>query len=93
MGWEGIVAVATCAGLVITIAGVVFAMGKLVARIEMLDSRACEDRDKNSEQHREFYETSRTVVGVQAELSGLATSIGEVKKDVREILARVSNGG
>ena len=55
MSWEGIVAIATCLGLIITIATFVFALGKLVSRFEILEGRVVEDREKNSTQHAEFY--------------------------------------
>jgi hypothetical protein len=89
MNWEGILAITACVGLVITIIGFVFALGKLVARFEALEGRVCEDRDSNSKQHAEFYVTVRNVEGIKVELLNLAKSFDEMRVDIREILARL----
>jgi hypothetical protein len=90
MGWEGIVALATGIGLVLTIAGFVFALGKLVARFEGMEARVSEDREKNSKQHEDFYSTSRCVEGLTVKMENLAKSLDELRIDVREILARLT---
>ena len=92
MSWEGIVAIATCLGLIITIATFVFALGKLVSRFEILEGRVVEDREKNSTQHAEFYVTSKNVEGLKIELVYVRKSLDEMKLDVREILDRIPKG-
>jgi hypothetical protein len=89
MGWEGIAAIVACIGLLLTVVGFIFSMGKLVSRFEMLESRVCEDRDKNADQHKDFYDTVRNVEGLQVEIVNLGKSIDEMKLDVREILSKL----
>jgi hypothetical protein len=90
MSWVGIATIGSIVGLLLTIAGFVFAIGKLVSRFENLEARVCEDRNKNSDQHKEFYSTVKNVEGIQVEISNLGEKIDEMKLDVREILASLS---
>ena len=92
MNWEGIVAIATCCGLVITISGFLFALGKLVARFEGLEARVCEDRDKNTKQHEDFYETRTYVESLKVEIANLVKTLDEVSGDVKEILRNLPKG-
>jgi hypothetical protein len=92
MNWEGIVAIATCVGLVITIVGFVFATGKLVARFENLEGRVKEDREKNSDQHAEFYDTIRAVTTITVEVKNLGSRFDELRDEVKEVLSRFPKG-
>jgi len=85
MNWEGITAIVACGGLLFTIVGFAVTIGKLVARFEVLENRVCEDRDHNSDQHKEFYTTVRSVEGLQVSLTALGKNVDEVKAAVVEI--------
>jgi hypothetical protein len=86
MSWEGITTIIIGIGLLITIGGLVYSRGNMDARFKVLEDRVKEDREKNASQHAEFYETSRCVEGVKAEVSSLSKSLDEARKDIREIL-------
>jgi len=75
-----------------TIAGFVFALGKRDARLENLEKRSEEDRDKNSEQHKDFYRTSDTVISVTAEFKDFGRRLETIEGDLKEILSRLPKG-
>jgi len=76
-------------GLLGTIAGILVAFGRRDARLDNLETRMKEDRDKNSDQHAEFYQTARAVTGLEVEVKNLGESIKTLTGDVREVLNRL----
>jgi hypothetical protein len=89
MQWSGTISIATLVSLIIAIIGFVYAMGKLVARFEVIENRVIEDRETNSNQHNEFYGTTRNVEGIKVEITNLVKNVDEMRIDVREILTRL----
>lgn len=89
MGWEGIVAITSCAGLLLSIGAMVYALGKIVARLEALEGRVKEDRDKNESEHKDFSETARIVSGLQVSMQNVEKALDEVKLSLSKILDRL----
>jgi hypothetical protein len=92
MAWEGIAAVSACIALVLSVLGVVFVWGKIVSRLEALEARVKEDREKNDVQHSEFSKTLLCVSGLEIKMQNLGEKIDEVKTSLQSILTRLTNG-
>lgn len=89
MGWEGIAAIAACIALVFTILGVVFVFGKIVSRLESLEARVKEDRDKNDDQHKKYDATTSCAEGLEIKVSNVEKVMEEVRLDLKKILERL----
>lgn len=86
MDWVGITAVIAAAGLALTIGGVVFAFGQSAARLKALEDRVKEDREKNSEQHRDFYDMRDTVVTTSSRFDAIEKRLDKLEEGIMEIL-------
>jgi hypothetical protein len=80
-------------GLLGTIAGVVFALGKRDSRLDNLEERVKEDREKNSDQHKEFYSMRETVAAITPLYEAIKERLDKVEEGVMEILRRMPNNG
>jgi hypothetical protein len=92
MDIQGVVGIAAVCGFVITAGGLVYSRGEMDARFKGLESRVNEDREKNADQHRDFYDTTRCVEGIKVEVVNLGKSLDEIKIDVKEVLNRLQKG-
>jgi len=92
MDLQIIAIILTALGLLGTIAGLVFALGKRDARFEALESRCKEDREKNSEQHKDFYDTRDSVTSINVTLAEFSRRMSNVEDDVKEVLRRLPRG-
>jgi|WetSurMetagenome_2_1015567.scaffolds.fasta_scaffold155098_3 hypothetical protein len=92
MNWEGIAAIATGIGLLISVLGVVFAGGKIVSRLETLEARTKEDRERNGDDHREFRETSACVGGIAVKMDNVEKILDGLRRDITAILQGMANG-
>jgi hypothetical protein len=89
MSIEVIAVMISVLGFIGTIASFSVALGKRDARLDMVEKRAEEDRQRNSEQHREFYETGRAVITIAADFRNLQALVQEVKDEVGKVLDRL----
>ena len=76
-------------GVLGTVAGVVFALGKRDAKLDALSERCREEWDRNSRQHAEFYTTRDTVTKIDTKFDDLARRMENIEDDVKEILSRL----
>jgi len=90
MGWEGIAAIAACIALVLSIFGVVFVFGKIVSRLESLEARVKEDREKNEAQHTEYAQTMQCVARLEVKFENIGDRMNEMKSTLQAILHRLS---
>lgn len=86
MGWEGIVAIVSCVGLLLSIAAMVYALGKLVARLEALEGRVCEDRKNNENQHKEFIASMGDVRDMKIHLQYIRGTLDDMKGSIGTLL-------
>jgi predicted nucleic acid-binding Zn-ribbon protein len=86
---EIITIVIAALALLLTIAGFLVALGRRDARLDNLEDRMKEDRERNSDQHAEFYATARAVTGLEVEVKNLGESIKTLSADVRAALNRL----
>ena len=93
MDFAAIGTVIALLGLLGTIAGLVFALGKRDARLDNLESRSKEDREKNAEQHKEFYGTNAAVIALVAKVDGLTRSVEKLEEGIAEILRLMPRRG
>ena len=84
--WTAVAVVIALLGLLGTIAGLVFALGKRDARLDVLESRAKEDREKNSDQHKEFYAMRDTVSAISARFDSIEKRLDKLEEGIMEIL-------
>jgi hypothetical protein len=75
-----------------SLAGVFVGLGKRDARIDTLEKRADEDRGRNSEQHKEFYETKYEVTSIGTKLADFDRRLTKVEEGIDELLRRIPRG-
>ena len=86
-------AVIAVLGMLGTIVGVVFSLGKRDSRLDVLEERLKEDREKNSDQHKEFYSMRETVAAITPLYEAIKERLDKVEEGVMEILRRMPNNG
>ena len=77
----------------LTIIGFVFALGKRDQKLKDIEDRLKEDREKNTDQHKEFYENRNTVTKITAQFEDFGRRLEGNEGDVKEILSRLPRGG
>ena len=76
-------------GVLGTLAGVLFALGKRDAKLDALEGRCREEWERNSRQHSEFYMTRDTVTRIDTKFDDIARRMENMEDDVKEILSRL----
>lgn len=88
---EDIKFLVTIAGFAVMVAGIVFAFGKRDAEFTALRERVKEDRDKNTDQHKEFYAAKgelNQIVALFPELDRRMSAMERVLEEIRDRLPR-----
>jgi hypothetical protein len=93
MNWEGIGTIVALLGLAGTVAGLLFSLGKRDARLEALEKAFEKEQAKNSEQHKDFYAVSDTVIAISTRFEEFGRRLGNIEDDVKEILRRMPKEG
>ena len=86
---ELVIAICTALGLILTIGGFTFALGQRDARIRVLEERLQEDRENNSDEHREFYASKERVAEMSTLMTEFSRRLNEIENGVKEILDRL----
>ncbi len=81
--------IAALAVSLITIAGIAVSLGKRDARLDALEERVKEDREKNMEQHKDFYAVRDMVTGVTVEFREFGRRLEKIETSLEEILSRL----
>jgi hypothetical protein len=79
-------------GLLLTAGGVVIYVGRLVERLNSLESRCKEEWSRNSDQHRELYDSSDKVIKVETKMDEMARRFDRLEGYMQEMLRRMPGG-
>ena len=90
MTWEAILGITALITTLFGLLAGVYFFGQLTQRLITLENRVTEDRGKNADQHKEFYETKSTVISINSEFTQINQRMENVEGYLREILMRIT---
>ena len=90
MNWEAILGITALIATFFTIIASVYYFGQLTQRLINVEARLLEDREKNTDQHKDFYETKNSVTSMNSEFNQINHRMENVETYLKEILLRIT---